>query len=206
MRPPAPPSTAAGAAPARSRVEPVPLYARALGTAAARLAPRVSALHVGTRGTRARGTMDVHRGSSPAARLCCALLRLPAPGRDVPITLEIRRHGDAERWWRRFGDDPPLASSQHLAADGALVETYGPFELRFSLSSRRAGLQMRCIGARVWLGPVAVPLPTALVPTVHAAALPTDHAAVQVRVRISAPVIGPLLAYHGEVEQEEDHA
>jgi hypothetical protein len=177
-----------------------------LGAAAAELDTHVTALYVDARCVRAHGRMDVHRGTSMAARLCCALLRLPTAGRDIPVTLAIGRRGNVERWWRRFGDDRPLVTSQHLAADGALVKRYGVIELRFVVSPYGGGLQWRSITTRLRIGPVAFRLPAPLLPTVRAVALPTDHAGIWVRVWITAPVIGPLLTYHGTIEQEKDHA
>jgi hypothetical protein len=177
-----------------------------LGAAAAKLDTHVTALYVNARCVRAHGRMDVQRGASMAARLCCALMRLPTAGRDIPVTLAIGRHGNAERWWRRFGDDRPLVTSQHLAADGALVKRYGVIELRFVVSSCGGGLRWRSIATRVRIGPVAVRLPAPLQPTVHAVALPTDYAGIWVRVRITAPIIGRLVTYHGTIEQEKDHA
>ena len=183
-----------------------PLYARVLGSGATTLDPPVTALHIDTHCARAHGRMDVQRGTSVAARLCCALLPLPTAGYDIPVTLEIGRHGNAERWWRRFGDDALVITTQQFAGDGALVERHGCFELRFAVSPRGGGLQWRSTAVRVRIGPVALTFPSRMLPTLHAVALPTDHAAIRVRVRIAAPVIGPLLTYHGTIEQEKEHA
>lgn len=137
-----------------------PLYARVLGSGATSLDPPVTALHIDTHCARAHGRMDVQRGTSVAARLCCALLPLPTAGYDIPVTLEIGRHGNAERWWRRFGDDALVITTQQFAGDGALVERHGCFELRFAVSPRSGGLQWRSTAVRLRIGPVAVAFPT----------------------------------------------
>lgn len=182
----------------------VGLYAQLLGDRIAELAPQVAALHACHGCTRATGVLSVSRGAHPLARLLAVVLRLPRAGEAVPVGLEISRHGAQERWWRRFGDAPLLASRQLASDRGALLERYGLLELRFDLRVADGALELRSTGARVAVRGIGVALPGWCSPRVQAVVAPFGHRAAYVLVRVAVPVAGLLLAYKGPVEEEDD--
>lgn len=190
-------------APPRSPLT-VGLYAELLGDRISELAPQVAGLHASHRCTRATGVLSVSRGAHPIARLLAVVLRLPRAGEAVPIGLEIARHGTQERWWRRFGDAPLLASRQLASDRGALLERYGLLELRFDLRVADGALDLRSTGARAAVRGLGVALPRWCSPRVHAVVAPFGPCAAYVRVRVAVPVAGLLLAYEGPVEEEDD--
>ncbi len=191
-------------APATPRRDEDCLYARVLGPLVATLHPDVAALHLGAGCARASGTLDVRLGRGSLTRLLAILLRLPHDGTAVPVALEIARHGEGERWWRRFGSDPLLTSTQRRAADGTLRERYGPLELRFATGTSCGGLRLDATGACVGWGRAALRLPAALVPHVTARVLPAAGGGAHVAVRIALPLVGTLLSYDGRIEKEDD--
>jgi hypothetical protein len=130
------------------------------------------------------------------------LLGLPAEGRSVPVRLHVQVAGEGERWERTFGSRV-LATAQYPGPAGLLAERFGAVELRFRLEARRGVLAYRSTGAALRLGPARVPLPRWLAPRVRARERATADG-VSVRVGVSSPFTGPLVAYAGRLGPRED--
>jgi hypothetical protein len=162
----------------------------ALAPAVRRLNQSSSAIH--------RGAFDVTRGRGWLARFFAWASRLPPAGRSVPVTLVVREAGAALIWARTFAGEP-LATTQR-ARGRLLGETLGMIECLFELDEEDGGLRFVQRGALVRLGPLAIPLPRFLAPRVLGLMKPASASAASVIVSISAPVVGLLVEYRGEIE------
>lgn len=191
------------ASPTSRHSEPAGVYGRLLGDRATALHPRVRRLHVQGSSSRAVGTLQVRRGSSPLARVAAILLGLPAAGDAVPTRLTIIRQDAGERWIRHMGTARALTSTQYGTADGVLVECYGPLALQFTLTTEGTGLRLRSHGLRVQIPGLSLPLPSRLAPTIHAEVRPDHRGGVWIAVKITAPLAGLLLHYHGHITVEQ---
>jgi hypothetical protein len=125
------------------------------------------------------------------------MLRLPAAGEAVPVTLVIVPSQDGEEWRRAFAGEP-LLTRQWLQLDGLLVEQVGLAEMRFHLEERDGGLVYHPVGATLRWGWLRIPLPIWLTPVVNAQEAPaTQQDKIKVLVRVSLPAVGLLISYEG---------
>jgi len=111
-------------------------YHAILGEAFDTLHPNVRRAHEAP--LSAEGTFDVVHGTHRVTRILVALMKLPAAGTRVPVTLSVvfsptRTHARplTLRWERRIGRTP--LSTHQYAHRGFLVEEQGPGRLVFSL-------------------------------------------------------------------------
>lgn len=138
------------------------------------------------------GTAQVWRSANPLARLLCNLMRLPAAGVDVPVSVAFERNGDHERWHRRFAGR--AYSSRLTSRGGRLVERMGPATTIFRVGVNAERLHLDLIGFR-FLG---VPLPSFLRPHCHA--IEADAAgAFAFDIPVSLPGLGPVIRYSGRL-------
>jgi hypothetical protein len=151
---------------------------------------------------RGSGWFDVRHGTTRAARALAWLLGLPAAGARVPVRLVVTRRRGVERWHRTFaGRD--FVTYQRRTADGLMAERAGLFELLFRLDERNGVRRYRQVGFAFRLGPLCVPLPRRLSPRVVARErVSADGSRISASVRVSAPLVGLLIAYGGCVEVE----
>lgn len=137
-------------------------------------------------------TAQVWRSPNPIARLLCNLMRLPAEGADVPVSVAFERNGDHERWHRRFAGQ--AYSSRLSSRGGLLVERMGPATNIFRVDVKAERLRLDLIGFR-FLG---VPLPSFLRPRCHA--IEADEAgAFTFDIPVSLPGLGPVIRYSGRL-------
>lgn len=169
-----------------------PLYRRTLGDAFDSLPPVLRRFHEQSPEAGAQGTLHITRGSGRIRQALAALMRLPLPGEQVPVVLQVQTVGEAEHWRRDFGT-LRLVTQQWLQ-DGLLIETAGP--LRFGFRLTADAKEMRFEFARCWF--VGMPLPTALAPRVNATASEYEDGW-WLRVRIDVPLLGMLTQYEGKV-------
>lgn len=170
-----------------------PMLARALGAEWARLAPAVRDLHDVVAPRRFSGRVDVVRGTSPLARLACAVFSLPPDGLDQPLTLLIRPDGPGERWERRFGTRG-FVSRQRTAGAMRTAERVGIVTAVQALRVEAGALHQSPAGCRV----LGVPLPRWLGP--RATARETDRGGVyRFEVDVELPFGGRLVAYSGSL-------
>jgi hypothetical protein len=153
---------------------------------------------------RGGGWFDVRHGNNAAARLLARLMRLPAAGARVPVRLVVTRAGGVERWHRTFaGRD--FVTYQRRTADGLTAERAGPFEILFRIGERDGARRYRQAGFAFRLGRLRVPLPSWISPRVVARErMWADGSRVRASVRVTAPLVGLLIAYGGCVELERE--
>lgn len=148
------------------------------------------------------GTFVVRRGGGRLARFIARRLGLPEAGDAVPLRLTVTPHGGGERWHRAFaGND--FVTEQREHAGSLLAERTGPFELLFSLTVEGGSLAYRQVGASLRAGRLRVRWPRRLAPRVEASER-ADGRGVRVSVRVTAPLVGPLIEYEGRVTTEEE--
>lgn len=136
-----------------------PLYQRVLGDAFLRLPSMVRCLHSPRGEAVWQGRADVVRGSSRLAGLLCSLMRMPAAGRDQPLTITFSVEGDGERWDRRFAGSRLI--SYQRGGNGIILERIGPIAMELVPMGSPEGLGCRLRGLRF----VGLPLPMFVVPT-----------------------------------------
>ena len=151
---------------------------------------------------RGGGSFVVRHGNNAAARVLARLLRLPAAGARVPVRLVVTRTRGVERWHRTFaGRD--FVTYQRRTADGLMAESAGPFEILFRLDERGGARLYLQEGFAFRLGRLRILLPRWLSPRVVARErVSADGSRVRASVRVSAPLVGLLIAYGGRVELE----
>jgi hypothetical protein len=179
----------------------MPLYQRLLGDAWVNVAAPIQSIHTTDGSVLGRGRFRIDHGPHLAARLIARILQLPEPGASVDTTLAITAGNDGEDWLRTF-DGHPLQTRQFATDDRELAERFRVFEIRFRIEGSRGSLFYIQRRAAVVMGPVRVPLPAALAPHVEAREDPAGPATIEVRVRVSLPALGTLIAYQGLIEVE----
>ncbi|MBV9704043.1 MAG: DUF4166 domain-containing protein [Methylobacteriaceae bacterium] len=172
---------------------PQPLFARLLGDRFDNLPAPIRALHSPVDVAEYIGEADVEGPSNGPARWIAAMIGFPAPGKSLPVRVEIRAGKRGEIWQRKFGTIRFRSHlSQHAKSDG-LTERFGPFAIVLALSASDAGIDMKVTG---WhMGPL--PLPRGLAPWTIA----TERAAPDGRfcfdIEIGLPLVGRLVRYRG---------
>ena len=142
----------------------------------------------------ARGVLRITHGEGLVRRLMANLMRLPKPGECVPVHLRVEGGTEREVWIRRYGDQTLV--TRQWEHGGLLVEAAGPYRIGFKLSVKEKGLRFDFV--RAWMGVLPIPRPMAL--RVEADAKPVEHAdSWWIDVCISAPILGQLARYEGEV-------
>jgi hypothetical protein len=173
-------------------VEREPLYRRVLGTQFAELHPILRRFHTSAGGMIGIGRFRVRRHPGRLRGTLAALLRLPPTSDATEVRLGVFPAGAGERWVRSF-DGIPLVTLQTWRG-GLLIEQAGPAHFGLAVEVLNGGMVFR--SKRVWL--FGVELPGDLAPSIRATAVPTDRGWTA-DVRLSVPLLGPLLDYEGEV-------
>jgi hypothetical protein len=125
------------------------------------------------------------------------LLRFPAEGSSIPVTLRVEVEDAAERWHRTFATRP-LVTRQRCRDAGILDEQVGVLELRFRLEIRDAALRYEQVDARLRIGRLALPWPRWCRPRVEAVEV-ADSGSVIVSVDVRLPALGLLIGYRGRL-------
>jgi hypothetical protein len=171
---------------------PPPLYARLIGAGFDALPPAVRALHDLHADAGAAGEGRVERGPGRAARLVAAAMRLP-PGGTWPLHVAFAERDGVETWTRDFGGH--AFASALSAADGLLVERFGPLRFAFALESNPSGLVMHL---RRWSF-LGVPMPRRLGPAIAAREWQEDGW-FRFDVRVTMPLVGEIVHYRGRLK------
>jgi hypothetical protein len=143
-----------------------PVQKRILDAAWDKLPAPIASMHDVTRSHTAEGLADIDRGTSPIATAIAAVIGLPKPGRDVPVTVRIERIGETEVWTRAFAGRS--FASTHFEGRGRnerlLSERFGPviFAMAIAIDLDHARLVLRS-----WTV-FGIPLPLRLGPRVTA--------------------------------------
>ena len=169
------------------------LYPRLVGPAWHELPEALRRMHGGA-GAHGAGFFEVRWSSNPLARLVARLGGLPRPGERVRVELRVEADARGETWRRSF-DGRPLVTRQ-WAQDGLLVERVPGLELYFALEVRAGTLLFIQRRAVLRLGPLRLPLPSSLAPSV-AARVSGEPAGMRVEVELHAPLFGRLCRYGG---------
>ena len=149
-------------------------------------------------GTEMHGPFRVEHGRGKVARLLARLARLPPASESVEAFLLIAADGDREHWQRSFGGHP-FHTMQWCESGGIIVERRNSIQLRFRLRVADGALRYEQVGAAFCIGAVHLPLPNWLAPRVEAIEEHAGAGRVRVRVSVTLPLVGLLIAYEGEV-------
>ncbi len=139
------------------------LHARILGTAWQSVPDVLKAVHSAGPKLTIRGAASITRGRGVLARILAWIMRFPAAGENVPVSVTFKRHGDYDKWTRNFGGQE--FSSTFSAGSGRferlLCERFGPLTFAMALvpDPERLHLVMR---GWSFLG---LPLPRSLMPS-----------------------------------------
>lgn len=152
---------------------------------------------------RAVGTFDVTWGQGFWARTMARMMRLPPPGRGIPVELRLTRSERADVWARCFGP-VRLVSSQVSGGPGILRERLDNVECEIAVAAADGALVFRTRGSRLVLPGLRVPIPSFLGPQIKARAgcHAGDDGVVDVEVEISSAWTGLILRYAGTVRPE----
>lgn len=170
------------------------LHARILGTAWQSVPGVLRAVHGAGPKLTITGAASITRGRGVLARLLARIMRFPAAGENVPVSVTFERHGDCDQWTRDFGGQG--FSSTFTAGTGRyehlLCERFGPLTLGMALvpDANRLNLVMRRWS---FLG---LPLPRSLMPSGDSYEFAKDS---QFRfdVEVRLPLAGFVIRYRG---------
>jgi hypothetical protein len=165
------------------------LYQQALSEDFARLGGVLREFHSAVP-NQAKGELAVERSPSLAGRLIARLTGLPQAAERVVVDLQVTPVPGGERWVRSF-NGRPFVTTQRLWR-GLLLESGGPFTFGFRLLIEDGGMQFH--QQRTWL--LGLPVPLLRAPRVSATAMPAGEGW-RIDVRMAAPLIGPMIWYHG---------
>ncbi len=185
------------ALPARTAIaeEPAPsLYEAALGDAWATLPPPLRELHDVRDQRRFIGEASVEAGGHPLAGLVRRAFGFPPAAARVPVSVDLERRGDRERWTRRFGGrrfGSTLVGAPE--GDGGVVERFGPLAIRLRLVADDRGIAMPVEGARLF----GLDLPGFLVPTSDTRESIDAEGRFSFDVDLGLPGIGRIVRYRG---------
>jgi hypothetical protein len=169
------------------------LYQRVLGAPFTRLTPAMRRFHAAPMGATASGHLAVEHGENWAGRALAWLARMPPASPRAAVALKVEVRGNREMWDRRIGGT--RAVTWQWDRGGLLLEAAGPLVVGFALvvDDDRA---MQFVQQRTWLR--GVPLPRWLSPAAFAEERPTTDGW-EVDVRLSVPLAGLVLRYHGPI-------
>lgn len=175
------------------------LYRQVLGSAFEALPPQLKRLHGESETRRWSGIAEVRNGTNVIARLIRWLVRFPHAANAVPTEVVLSPLEDGELWTRDFGGS--VFSSIQTAGSGKseflLIERFGIINVALALVVREDRLYLiprrwSCLG---------VPLPKFLLPFGEIFETERDNKFC-FNVEIAAPLIGLIVAYKGELEQQ----
>jgi hypothetical protein len=174
-----------------------PLFRRLLGSTIDDLPAVLREAHDSRIDQRWRGVARVETHSNPLARLLCRMMRLPAAGTAIPVTVRFERRGTAEHWHRNFAGRS--YRSTLVERDGLMIERMGVATNIFRVSVEDGTFRLDLIGFR-FLG---VPLPSALRPHCHAREHECDgHYVFDVPVELWP--FDRIIRYTGRMERIDD--
>jgi hypothetical protein len=171
-----------------------PLFRRLLGGGMDALPPALQAVHDAHDNQCWHGVAEVTLSRNPLARLLSVMMRLPAEGKDVPVTVRFERKGKGERWHRTFAGRS--YRSDLLARGRHMVERMGPVTNIFRVLVEEGQLRLDLEGFH-FLG---VPLPRCLRPHCHALER-EENGRYVFDVPVSIPWLGFVIRYIGHMER-----
>ena len=170
------------------------LHKRILGTAWPSLPAVLRTVHSAGPKLTINGAASITRGRGVLARILAWIMRFPAAGKNVPVSVTFERHGDYDKWTRDFGGQ--VFASTFAAGSGRfehlLCERFGPLTFAMALvpDAGRLNLVMR---GWSFLG---LPLPRSLMPSGDSYEYAKDNRfCFDVEVRL--PLAGFIIRYRG---------
>jgi epsilon-lactone hydrolase len=149
---------------------------------------------------RAHGSFTIESGAHPLARGLARLMRLPQPNTAVETRLVIRPVGDRDEWVRDFGGHR-LTTRQYRVSDGEFLEQFGILEFHFDNIAANGTFVHRQRAAAFCVGPLRLRIPSMCAPQVSGREQ-IEGRRHTVTVRVTLPLVGLLLSYHGFVDFE----
>jgi len=172
------------------------LHQRILGAAWPSLPAVLRAVHGAGPKLTIIGAASITRGRGVLARILAWIMRFPAAGENVPVSVTFERHGDYDRWTRDFGGK--VFASIFTAGSGRfehlLCERFGPLTFGMALvpEADRLNLVMR---GWSFLG---LPLPRRLMPSGDSLEFAKDNRfCFDVEIRL--PLAGFVIRYRGSL-------
>jgi hypothetical protein len=171
------------------------MYQELLGARFEVLPREIQAMHSGVR--QAAGRADITHGTSPLARLICALARMPKSGDDIPVETSFEPIERGERWVRNFNGQSFATELRIKSAgpDPEATESFGPFTFRLRIVAHEHGVDLIPEGVKL----LGSPLPRFLCPEALGLERVRDgkyHFDVTVRF----PLAGDVITYAGWLE------
>ncbi|MEP7210139.1 MAG: DUF4166 domain-containing protein [Alphaproteobacteria bacterium] len=142
------------------------------------------------------GTAEVD-GASGLAAIAARLFGFPRSANAAPVTVEKRTLAQGREIWTRSIGGSRFRSDICYKSPGMVTERFGPFAFDLALSAGPEGHVMRIVGWRIGV----LPLPRFLAPKSVAAESQTAAGRFAFDVPISAPLLGRLTRYRGELDQ-----
>lgn len=179
------------------------LYQRLLGEDFNRLPSILQRFHSLPHGGKASGSVTVIYSGSwlRNASVARSLLRLPPPGENIPLSLEVLPQGARELWIRRFGREQHRLLTLQWQEDGFLIEKSGPLLFVFRVSADEQGITFHFQHNRLEPFPLRPRFSAIRVEAEAAAHTEDEHTDSHwhIRVHITSPLLGRLIAYEGKV-------
>lgn len=172
------------------------LHARILGPAWESLPGVLRAVHGTGPQLTVSGKATITRGRGLLARMLAWIMRFPAAGENVPVSVTFERHRDHDKWTRDFGGQS--FSSTFTAGSGRfehlLCERFGPTTFGMALAAQQGRLALIM---RRW-SLLGLPLPRALLPQGDSFEFEKDGRFC-FDVEITLPLIGLVIRYSGHL-------
>lgn len=180
---------------ARTRQETPSLFHEVLGPADAALPPAIRELHAINHARRWTGRARIERGNSLFSRLAGSFAGFPPAGEDVPVTVEMTRHGRTETWVRSFGARRfrSFLSPAGPPGSGRIQERFGLMRFRIGLQVREGRLEYPVLSGS-FLG---IPWPAFLLPRSTTAEFVDPEGRACFSVRVDLPLGGHVVSYSG---------
>jgi hypothetical protein len=174
-------------------------FEMALGPVFETLPEAVKASHRAGPVARLVGTAKVD-GPTGFARLPAAIFGLPPSSDAASVAVEKRTIAPGREIWKRTIGKSRFQSELRFKAPGKVTERFGALTFTLAVEADFKGHTMRIIGWR--LGPI--PLPAFLAPKSLATESQTAAGRFAFDVPISAPLLGRLTRYRGELATKTD--
>ncbi|AXB78572.1 DUF4166 domain-containing protein [Novosphingobium sp. P6W] len=173
-----------------------PLFRRLLPGDMDALPPVLRAAHDADDRQHWEGLAHVTLSRNPIARLLCRMMKLPAQGHGVPVSVVFERLAHGERWRRIFAGRS--YRSDLTVRDGLMVERMGLATNIFRVSYGGGQIMLDLVAFR-FLG---LSLPSWLRPRCRATEREQDGRYV-FDVPVSLPLLGPIIHYTGSMERRD---
>ena len=174
-----------------------PLYRQVLGEAFDSLPTQIQAIHDETRPRAWAGMARVQRGKGLMARALGWLFGFPAASERTPVKVQFDPYNGGEKWTRRFGSKSFTSVQTRGTGHNShlMVERFGPIKVALALVVEDDRLFLL---PRRW-SLLGLPLPKMLLPS-GTSFEAQQNGKFHFDVEISAPVIGLIAAYQGELK------